>query len=448
MLTSNRSGSGGDDIRSSKWFSIAAVVTFVCTGLYIASDSRGVEATTWMNIFAFSDLATPDKIGDFVANLIIPVPIALSLFEIAVYKTFGSTYLVTHVLYRGCLVLSYVLAIYLCSESRNRFLFCIFTSLVFVWCTILIHPGNPQLYDFVFPLWNLVFVIALKSVKTDETSTEATALPLLLCAAAGFSLSMVELLRPFVFLVMPFLLFCVYLRLRRLPRKYFAAFIVPVLLFSGSWHGYQAVRHGQIVWSNHSGFNLVRAWPMVESPVLVPESNNQPLAPDRLPNLNTREHLENSRRLQKGIVEFLITHPLEGLANIGYRFYVFMTVPTHLSMNNPPYPELWLYRILVWIACLILLRGLVLLGYHVVSSRRLDRLGDPENILSSSALLYMMLMAVGDAGEESRFWISILPILAAQFWRLDTNSDGLPLRRLVGALRLEWAKLTGSEPHQ
>lgn len=442
LVTPDRTNEGSGNSRKGRGYSLAAVTAFVCAGFYVAKDAVGVEATIWMCVFLFSDLATPDQVADFAANLLIPVPIALSLLEIAVYKTFGSTYLITHVLYRCSLVFSYVLAIYLCSESRNRLLFCTFASFVFLWCTVLIHPGNPQLYDIIFPFVNLLFIIALKHVRTDDGASESTVASLLLCVLAGFGLSMVELLRPFVFLLMPFLLFCVYQKLKRMPIKYFMCFLVPVLLFSGSWHVYIAARHGQITWSNHSGFNLMRAWPMVERPLLVPEPNDQPLAPGHLANLNTLEHLENSRRLQAGLLRFLVTHPLESLENIVVRLCTFLTVPTKLSLNDPPYPELWLYRVLVWLGCLAVVRNLVVLAYRTVSSRSLDRFGDPANILSCMALAYIILMAVGDAGEESRFWISVLPLLAALLPRVDVQQNRLRLQRAFALVQRKWQRRT------
>lgn len=440
-MTPDRTDKDGADARNGRASSLAAVIAFVCAGFHVAKDAVGVEATVWMCVYLFDDLATSDQVADYVANLLIPVPIALSLLEIAVYKTFGSTYLITHVLYRCSLVFSYVLAFHLCSESRNRLLFCTFASFVFLWCTVLIHPGNPQLYDFVFPFLNLLFIVALKHVGTDDGTAGSSARALLFCVLAGFGLSMVELLRPFIFFLMPFLLFCVYQNLKRMPFKYYALFLVPVLLFSGSWHVYIAARHGQVTWSNHSGFNLMRAWPMVERPLLVLESNNQPLAPGHLANLNTVEHLENSRRLQAGILSFLVTHPRESLENVAHRLYTFLTVPTNLSLNDPPYPELWLYRLLVWLGCLVLVRNLVVLVYRTVRSRRLDRFGDPENILSCMAFLYIVLMAVGEAGEESRFWISVLPLLAALLPNLDVREDGLRLRRAFVDVRDFWTTI-------
>ena len=418
--------------------SLVVTILFALAGLAVAGDAAGDLATGWMNIYAVSDFPTTDSVLDFAANLLVPIPIVLSLTEITAYRVFGSTYLITHVLYRFSLVFSYVLAIQLFSKNRNRLLLCAFVSFVFLWCTLLIHPGNPENYDVLFAFFNLLFVASLTAVRELDGHSRTAVKYALLCVLAGFSLSMFELLRPFVFYLFPVLLLIAYQRLKAMPIRYFVFFLLPVVLFTGSWHGYIAARHGQLTWSNHTGFNLTRAWPMVDPPLLVPESNDQPLAPNRLENLNTREHLENSRRLQAQILEFIVAHPRTSIENAARRLYEFLRVPTHLHINNPPYPELWLYRVLVWLGCLLVVRNLLLLGYRTVKSRSLDRFGDAENILSCLAFLYIVLMAVGEAGEESRFWISVLPMLAALVPRLDVRQDGLRLRQLLELVRRKW----------
>lgn len=417
-------------------------VIFALAGLVVAGDAAGDLATGWMNIYAVSDFPTIDSILDFASNLLVPIPIVLSLCEIAAHKVFGSTYLITHILYRFCLVFSYVLALQTFPKSRSRTLFCAFASFVFLWSTLLIHPGNPENYDVLFGFFNLLLVASLSGVRQLDGQPRTALVSAILCVLAGFSLSMFELLRPFVVYLLPVLLLCAFQKLKSMPIKYFVIFLLPVVLFSGSWHGFIAVRHGQISWSNHTGFNLIRAWPMVDQPQLVTESNDQPLAPDRLENLNTREHLENSRRLQARIFEFIVTHPGASLENVAHRLYQFLKVPTDLHINNPPYPELWLYRVLVWLGCFAVVRNLVLLGYRTVSSRRLDRFGDPENILSCMAFLYIVLMAVGEAGEESRFWISVLPLLAALLPLIDLREDRLRLMHAIASVQRKWQRTT------
>lgn len=420
--------------------SLVVSALFALAGLVVAGDAAGDPATGWMNIYAVSDFSTVDSVLDFASNLLVPIPIVLSLTEIAAYKIFGSTYLITHILYRFCLVFSYVLALQTFSRSRTRTLLCAFVSFVFLWSTLLIHPGNPENYDVLFAFFNLLFVASLSGVRQLDGHPRTAVVSAILCVLAGFSLSMFELLRPFVFYLLPVLLLCAFQKLKTMPIKYFVAFMLPVVLLSGSWHGFIAARHGQISWSNHTGFNLIRAWPMVDQPQLVTESNDQPLAPDRLENLNTREHLENSRRLQARILEFIVTHPRTSLENVAHRMYQFLKVPTDLHINNPPYPELWLYRVLVWLGCLAVVRNLVLLVYRTVSSRRLDRFGDPENILSCIAFFYIVLMAVGEAGEESRFWISVLPLLAALLPLVDLRQDRLRLGQAFTLLRRKWQR--------
>jgi hypothetical protein len=71
---------------------------------------------------------------------------------------------------------------------------------------------------------------------------------------------MAELSRPFVILILPVWLVGGYQVLRGLPWRYHAAFVVPIVIISGVWHINLLVEHGQITATNHSGYNLSRAW--------------------------------------------------------------------------------------------------------------------------------------------------------------------------------------------
>ncbi len=187
-------------------------------------------------------------------------------------------------------------------------------SATFLTGAIEIHRLNPQIYDVVCPFLLLLFIVTL-----DLFPSAGRLRTRRLCAAlCGLSLTMAELTRPFMVFVVPFLVLSAVGVMR--GKRCLPYFFVPLLLLSGSWHAQVAIRYQRLAWTNHTGFNLLHAWPMVHRPQLVPELHSTPLARGRRLNLNTDEHSENSRRLARAVLAYVVAHPahatLHGLERI------------------------------------------------------------------------------------------------------------------------------------
>ena len=223
---------------------------------------------------------------------------------------------------------------------------------------------------------------------------------------------MTELTRPFVFYLLPLLLLGAYQSFRGLSRKYLCCFLAPVVLLSGGWHLHLAVHDGQMIWSNHSGFNLRRAWPKVALPPLIPESHNQPVAEGRGENINTAEHAENSARVQKAVVQFIVAHPLVSARHVLKMLGVFVGAEPAIYGHHPKYWVLWLYRPLVWLTIASIFWYTLSLGVGFFR-HRFALLGVPENMLILMTFAFICLMAIGENGEQARFLNSVLPFLAA-----------------------------------
>jgi len=391
---------------------LLAILLFCLAGAVLVRSSCGVDSLLWCNIYAVQDFDTFDKTVDFVKNLRVPIPVLLALGEIGSYNLFGDTYLVTRTCYRIAMVLSFVLAIYLASSTTRKMLASAAFSFVFLWATVLIHPGNAQTYDIFLPFFSLLFIVCLKIGLERPDSPKPTKTTAICFTAAGFFLSMAELMRPFVIFVLPLLLLGTFVALRNRPKRYLLYFLAPLVLFSGTWHLNMFFRHGQIAWSQHGGFNLMRAWPMVPKPTLIPEVHNQPLQPYRWANKNTQEHYENSRRLQEAVVQYILSHPYDCAGHLYDQIGALLFGKTRLFTHDPQSPLLWVYRPFVWIASLWLFYHAVLLVIGLCYGHgRL--LGTPENILIVMTLSYLVVFAFGESGEQARFLLSLLPLLAA-----------------------------------
>jgi len=280
-------------------------------------------------------------------------------------------------------------------------------SVLFLWATVLVHPASPIVYDVVLPFL-LVAYFALLRIGSPAA-----------LALAGIALALAELTRPYLLLFLPLLLLGAWCGLPAGRRARFVALLLPLLLISGAWHAHQWVRHGQLTWSNHAGFNMIRAWRMVAYPELIPEPGSAPVASDRLGNLNTPEHTENSRRLRRAVLDHIRANPGDSALHMLERVAIFVGAGHQIEDHAPDHPVLAPYDVVVKYANIAVLAaalaiGLVLLGLVVAAPRRaIVVLGRGENQMLLLMAGAMVLIALTESGEEARFQISILPLMAA-----------------------------------
>ncbi|MCC6471488.1 MAG: hypothetical protein IT563_24445 [Alphaproteobacteria bacterium] len=390
-------------------FYAATLVVFAWAGWTMTAGAHGNPAIGWMMMFAPGDFTAPGALRKFLLGLEAPIPPWLAVLEVLAQRATGSVELVTVWLYRVCMVGAYLVALALTWPSLGRLLLSLLVSVLFLWSTVLVHPGSPIVYDVVFPFLLVVYFGLLRL----GAAARGDVVGVVVLFVAGFALALAELTRPFLALFVLPLLLGAWFTLRRPAR--FAALVVPVLVLAGGWHAHQAINHGQLTWSNHSGFNLIRAWRMVPYPELVPEPGNAPVALNRLPNLNTPEHGENSRRLRRAVFGYVLAHPLDSALQMAERVAIFVGAGHQIEDHDPDDPFLPVYDVVVKYANIAALAGVLamLVSLLVVPRRAGELIGAPNNQMLALAALSMVLIAVTESGEEARFQISILPLLAA-----------------------------------
>lgn len=250
------------------------IAAFILFGVWQTSGMVPAAGIGWMNIYFPEDLEslTLSEILDFFRDLRTGIPPALALVEVETLQYAGVKGLLQleQDLYRLSLIASYVVAIRLTSGHSllQSFLFwlALVLSAIFLRSTVLIHPENLQLTDVVYPALIVFFVALLsKAIRNRQyRAAAACALP------SGLCLSLAELTRPFVLILLPVMVIgaaAALIRRRDLtPRRRAALaclFIAPLLILSGGWHLKLATLNGgQIIWSNYGGYNLSRAWPI------------------------------------------------------------------------------------------------------------------------------------------------------------------------------------------
>lgn len=392
----------------------AGVLGIYAVGAALLTHSlNGAATITWMRVYRPEDFPDVQSWLNFLREVRIPIPPVLATAEMVNHWLAGDTWLLTHLFYRMALVLAYGLAIWLSRASVGRLLASFMLGIVFVQGTAIVHPANPQLYDLVYPLLVLLFVWAYGAVLGAATPARAR-WPAL---GAGFALALAELTRPFVVLMLPIVLACVVAGLRRRPcfARNLCWFLAPVVLLSGGWHLHVALKHGRLVWTNHSGYNLHRAWVFVPHEPLIEERGDEPRGPNQYDNLDNPDHGENSRRLRRAVLGYIVEHPrAAGRHAARLLGWLLLDAPTdmyHVELRHPFVP---IYRWTARLAAVRFVAAVVVVGFAVVLPRRrgLRFLTTPAGVLLGIAVMSTVVMAVGEDGEQARLLLSLLPMYA------------------------------------
>lgn len=394
--------------RLRRWVAVAVAIVAVALNAGIA----GTPTLDWQHLYRPEDFHAWADLWRFLDGLQTGISPFWASLEIACQLLLGTVKPITHGLYPLCIGLGYYGAVRLLSASRMQVLVSAGLSLTFAIATRFIHKGNPQLYDCLMPVLILAWVATLQRLRAAEAG-KAWRWALL----AGLLLSILELTRTLVFPLMPLLLVLSFLAIRPRPITVFIIYLLPIVLLSGSWHAKQVVSHGQLHWSNHDGFNMQKSWAAFTGPIDSSFHDDPPLYEGGFENINTDKHTAYNQVVRRQVRAAVLQQPAKAAAHLGRQWLAFFKPKTQLFMARTPGWFDLAYRPAVWLGALGML-GVVLLAAWGTLRRPLLGAswlawGQPERVLATVTLLVSLVFAVGEVGEEARFMISILPMLAA-----------------------------------
>lgn len=375
---------------------------------FLVRHAVGVPSIVWMNHYAPEDFKSLDAVIQLLTATRLPLPPLLTLAEMANYLHDGTTRWTTVWIYRLSLIAAYVLALVLARKSPVRFAAAFVLAPIFLAATLAIHPAGAWVYDILQPALLLGFFAALAAIVPRRPAN------VLLALIAGLCLGLAELTRPHMVYLLPLLLAGALARIWPKRTSVIVAFLLPVAVLSGGWHVHQYANLGQFSWSNHGGFNLINAWPMVTPPALVPETQER-VAPGRYTQIDTPEHGVNSRRLTRAVLAFAFENPWRATVHVAERLSILLSAPTSYMRSEPRSWILPLYQVAARYAGLYMLLagGAVALALVLQPRRATDLLGKPDNLLLLTGAFSIVLVAVADHGEEARFLLMLLPLMAA-----------------------------------
>ena len=371
------------------------------------------SAVTWMRTLDLETFRTAADVWDYLAGLRTGIPPVLSTLELLWWVNFRDLTLFSDLLYPLTVASAFALAVLIQPERFRLRAAVLILGLFMAHRGVAVHAGNPANYDPLFALLTLGYFLLVRAWLRDRRPGRL--------AAAGLCLSLLELTRPFMIFLLPlFLAVEVHRIARTAPGRAgaLAAFLIPVAILSGGWHLHVWLAHDhQITWTNVSGFNLQRAWedfdPDIRSARRLEELPRVREGADELwADLNTSEVYRESEALKSLIVARILEDPVRAAGHVLDRLAVFASAPTRMYDWDPQGIGILAYRGVVTVLLL------TMAGYAAVGAAVLIRRGcwpwlDQRWWLAASTLLVVILVSIGERGEEGRFIFSILPMLLA-----------------------------------
>ena len=418
---------------------VAAVVFFV-VGYFAVRDLVGFPSLQWMEQYRFEDFRDFRDLALFLRELRTGIPPLLASLEVTCHLLFGDASFMLENVYRFAFVLAFLLPPLLFTRSKFEFALSYVISMFFMLAAAKIVPRNPQTYDIYFPLLALLFIVAARGCAHARTASAQRLLALL----AGLSLAAFELCRPFALLLVPVLLLHGYRLIWPRSRRLFVLLLIPFLIISGGWHLKLAVlQDGQVLISNYGGTNVWHAW----KPLMKDSSDPKPEFPSiqrGSPQYHqlTQKEFQGTGRLAwlkadtawfsqtraeqlRVVRRFALEHPLlaakhtvsEMLDTLSGHTVIFLR---HGVRNRAgvwqivpsPVRHSDLYALLVRATALYaFLNGLWLI-VRWARERSLSFLAESAPAVIGVLYLALAISSIGESGEEARFLVSLLPLLA------------------------------------
>lgn len=406
-----------------------------CILLLPAWGHEGAPSLTWMMTLDREAYRTAGNVADYLLDLRTGIPPLLSALELLSWVEFRELTVFSHVVYPVSIALAFSLAFWLAARIESHRLLpalaVLLLAVCLTWQGVKVHAGNPALYDPIFSALLLgYFALLVKWLRARR---------LVWLAAAGTTLAILELTRPFMVYLLPVFVLVETHRVCRTvprPRSALLAFVLPVVLLSGSWHlRLYLVHDGQIAWTNISGYNLQRAWADFDQEIRDAQHVNRPPRAEGLwYDLNRADVYRDSERIKSLILSKILDDPLRAVRYALGRIVAFGAAPTRIYVHAPQGLGITLYRTTAVALMLATAIGVVVGGTILLRRRRWPWLS-MHWWLAASTLLMAVVLAIGEKGEEARLVFSMLPaFLAVAGFAVDRVASVFPWGRTPGSL--------------
>lgn len=371
---------------------------------------RGDPSVYWMHVIELESFNSPCDVWTYLFALRTGIPPLLSSLELLWWVEFQDLTFFSNIIYPVTIALGFTLAVMIQPARPLPVLIVFFVGLLLAFQGVKVHTRNPAIYDPLFGALLLIY-FALINARSHLYCISLNFL-------SGLVLTMLELTRPFMVFLLPIFVLVEFHRISckvQHPFRAIIAFSLPLILISGAWHLHLHIAHdGQIAWTNISGYNLKRAWNDFH-----PEIRKEPNV-DELPHrangmwadLNRKEVYHSSQAVKKIIITKISAEPTRAAAYAYQRVADFINNPTRINEFNPKNFKFNIYRILI-ISLEYMVIINVFIGAVLLFCQKRWPWSEDNWWFGACIFLVILLVAIGEKGEEGRFLFSVAPAMLA-----------------------------------
>jgi len=355
----------------------------------------------WQNTIRITAIANWSALWDLLTNLRIAMPPILLVIEYAIRN-----YPMLQVIYGWCIpiVVITVCMMFLMNNSAtqwyNRVVRIALTMIMLTVFVIIKGTQNFFIYDILTGFCLIVFCQLLR----QQTYTPVRLLVM------GFVLVAFDMMRPFTMVFTPlFAALAIYDIYKKHGWQRLIYFCVPLTIIV-VWHFNHIFVLGQVNWSNHAGFNICNAW---RCPPISLITEDEQLAYNLWPNINTDTHQENSQRLLHWFVTYLQANPGVILPTLS-RLLQNNVLITRTSLE-------YIHPVVATIFTVFYLGGFLLQGavfVHGIVQLRVQSfwvwIRDPKNVFfwySAVLLCMFVITTLTESGENYRWMLGFVLVL-------------------------------------
>jgi hypothetical protein len=355
----------------------------------------------WQNTIQITMIADWSAMWDLLTNLRIAMPPILLVIEYAIRN-----YPMLQVIYGWCIpiVVITVCMMLLVSNGAtkwyNRVVRIALTMIMLTVFVIIKGTQNFFIYDILTGFCLIVFCQLLR----QQTYTPVRLLVM------GFVLVAFDMMRPFTMVFTPlFAALAIYDIYKKHGWQRLIYFCVPLTIIV-VWHFNHIFVLGQVNWSNHAGFNICNAW---RCPPISLITEDEQLAYNLWPNINTNTHQENSQRLLHWFVTYLQANPGVILPTLS-RLLQNNVLITRTSLE-------YIHPVVATIFTVFYLGGFLLQGavfVHGIVQLWVQSfwvwIRDPKNVFfwySAVLLCMFVITTLTESGENYRWMLGFVLVL-------------------------------------
>lgn len=366
----------------------------------------------WRNGVGFDIMPLLPDFVRFLGEMRVPMPIPLLSLEYALYRIHNP--LLFDIVYMTIMPrILFMVGLYYATDElttvwRHGNAVRYVSLLVFAASipTIVLY----QRQNFIF-MYDAIIGVCLVLILKLAARPQWTRQEVLVLASA---IVVADMMRPFMFVITPILVVWIGMRIyQRNTIRDLYLFLAPMSILV-IWHAYHIIVLHQLTWSNYSGYNLARAW--------YPEAMTQTPPIPKGTGINDVIWSTNSSIVMRNILAWMAANPVDALLKVPWLLWQTYQVPITIARVHITGTIELHNRTLEWYALAYtfvyrIIFAIALWGLAVETIRRLVRFRTLV-MRASIVTLIVVVVALSENGEQSRFLLSLAPAVLYAFIHL------------------------------